>query len=262
MSFVRPLVRTTCAALVLAGWAQSACAEVTVHDTLDCGFADRSFVRLSRASHVSLTPLPVMHGSRVRREGQWRTEYHQARDGTRRLLGTWVQSSGDDAPAWLAQSCAYLGLKQGSVMAPWASVLADATTLNLPSGNWNGRVPDEESKRDAALRSTLADKGLAGGVLNLIFVLRLKGEELVSEQPLLERGRAGRDAPLAAVYQSRSADAGQSWSDPVVTTQALIFEIGKPWRAQCFLAVPLRLNGKPVPWAAPCAEGSAQLPAR
>ncbi len=51
---------------------------------------------------------------------------------------------------------------------------------------------------------------------------------------------------IVAVYQSRSADKGKTWADPVVTTNAEIFKIGVRLNDQVFLARATRINGKEI----------------
>jgi hypothetical protein len=39
---------------------------------------------------------------------------------------------------------------------------------------------------------------------------------------------------------------GKTWSDPIITTDAEIFELGKPILEQSFIARPIKINGKKV----------------
>ena len=43
-----------------------------------------------------------------------------------------------------------------------------------------------------------------------------------------------------------STDNGKTWSDPVITTDALIFQMGKRWIDQCFVARPIEFNGDKI----------------
>jgi hypothetical protein len=52
--------------------------------------------------------------------------------------------------------------------------------------------------------------------------------------------------PVAAVLQAISEDGGKTWSAPMVTEDAQIFDIGKGWIEQRFRARPVSLNGKPL----------------
>ena len=55
-----------------------------------------------------------------------------------------------------------------------------------------------------------------------------------------------RKCPILAVYQSTSPDKGKTWNQPVITTKAEIFELGKSMEEQSFVAKPIRINGKSV----------------
>jgi hypothetical protein len=50
--------------------------------------------------------------------------------------------------------------------------------------------------------------------------------------------------PIQAVYQSVSVDGGKTWSAPIITAKARIFELGKSMNQQSFIAKPYTSNGK------------------
>jgi hypothetical protein len=52
------------------------------------------------------------------------------------------------------------------------------------------------------------------------------------------------DFNIAAVFQSFSSDGGNTWSDPVITTDSKLFEFGKSVREQSWAGYPSRINGK------------------
>lgn len=70
-----------------------------------------------------------------------------------------------------------------------------------------------------------------------------------------EAGGAHPSSPMvAAIFQSTSDDDGQTWSEPVITQQGLIFDVGYPLYDSCVLARPYSLNGKKLdyPFAERC----------
>ena len=70
---------------------------------------------------------------------------------------------------------------------------------------------------------------------------------LVYEQPLSRSDRGYiYEMRFDGVYQAFSADNGKTWSDPVITTDALIFQMGKRWIDQCFVARPIEFNGDKI----------------
>ena len=70
---------------------------------------------------------------------------------------------------------------------------------------------------------------------------------LIYEQPLSKQsGGYYYNKTFDGVYQSFSADNGKTWSDPVITTDALIFQMGKRWIDQCFVARPIEFNGDKI----------------
>lgn len=78
------------------------------------------------------------------------------------------------------------------------------------------------------------------------FVTPLRGA-YVYEHPLWGvPARADGTHNIMAVYQSISTDAGKTWSEPIVTTHAEIFELGKSMEEQSFVAKPIRINGRSV----------------
>jgi hypothetical protein len=74
------------------------------------------------------------------------------------------------------------------------------------------------------------------------------GKILVSEQAFFDispqGSRKDEYLTITAVYQSESLDDGATWSDPIITKDAKIFQLGKSIFAQPFVGIPYSFNGK------------------
>jgi hypothetical protein len=74
------------------------------------------------------------------------------------------------------------------------------------------------------------------------------GKKLVHEQLLFDMSSAGTrkdgNSNITAVYQSESQDGGRTWSAPMITTDAKLFELGKSLDAQSFVGSAYSHNGK------------------
>jgi hypothetical protein len=75
---------------------------------------------------------------------------------------------------------------------------------------------------------------------NFSFVAPIDGT-LINEQPIHD-SKAG--FVVRAVYQSISQDGGKTWSKPIITPYARIFEIGRELEDQSFVARPISFEGK------------------
>lgn len=68
------------------------------------------------------------------------------------------------------------------------------------------------------------------------------------EQSLFDISPQGKrkdgNLTITAVYQSQSKDGGKTWSNPVITTDSKIFELGKSPYAQTSAGYPYSYNGK------------------
>lgn len=65
--------------------------------------------------------------------------------------------------------------------------------------------------------------------------------KIVFEQSLIQASQI-----VVAVFTSESHDGGKTWADPIITTQAKIFEIGRLVTDQSFIARPVAVNGKKI----------------
>jgi hypothetical protein len=74
------------------------------------------------------------------------------------------------------------------------------------------------------------------------------GKMLVSEQAFFDISPQGKrkdeNLTITAVYQSESLDDGKTWSDPIITRNAKIFQLDKSLDAQSFVGFPYSFNGK------------------
>ena len=61
-----------------------------------------------------------------------------------------------------------------------------------------------------------------------------------------ENGIRLPDGKIVAVYQSTSIDEGKTWTDPIITKDAKIYELGKSTYEQSFIARPISINGKKI----------------
>jgi hypothetical protein len=217
---------------------------ITREDVLECGLPDGSKFVLRSKYERMLLPLPVgRHGSRDSNRRGWIASY-QDKAGKEMPVPGMVQYGGE---ATLSTACSYFGMKNGAPLANFSFRRGDGSWLpweQFPMAQLDVEVNGENSEtsqrvlRQAGIRATTFHFGL----------IYPEGQRLIYEKPLY-RARDVYDArlPMDAVFQAWSSDGGATWSEGKVTTEARIFEIGRTWLGQSFLAHPLRLNGKPVP---------------
>ena len=216
----------------------SAAAQIPRADLLECG-------------------LPGEHRFILKAEYTWYPWAHLTRSGNPRRGGTRFDAyyvvpndgSLSDAPTSIVHSgsqggrhraCAEVGFVHGYPIVK--------KSFLMPNGKWF----DLSSLPDKLYVRVPADTSLIGlelrardlvPALNFAFVVPI-GDRLVFEWPL-----EGKKAHVDAVFKSESRDGGKTWSDPVISTAAEIYELGKYAREQSFVGRPLRYNGDPVePW--------------
>jgi len=218
-------------------------ASITRTDVLECGFPDGSKFVLRSNYEWSTIPWPAPHHSRRSKQQAWSAQYHD-------VLGKAVgePTSTPYAAAILEASrntCLRFGKLSGRPIV--------AASYLQPNGQWwpSSSLPWDRlhiaglhHERPIQLRAELERLGLLGTVFVLIFP---GGHGLVYEQALTRESRGDyHGLPIEGVYQSFSIDEGKTWSDPVITTQGQIFEIGKSWADQCFVAKPIKINGERI----------------
>lgn len=235
----RPLLAVLVAAHMLGvvGCGAKERYSVAKEDVLECGLADgRKFVLRSKYL-FSPTARFVPSGHVTDRVNQ---EPYKAEpnSGDGAVVGRMMYSvryEGADRRAHV-QACGNFGMLRGVALVRWSFLEPDGKWFDaalLPNRLQLSPVLDEQA---AEVRKRLAELELSPEYL-YAFVFPA-GTRLVYEQPLLDpRGE------VAYVAQAFSTDHGASWSEPSITKQAQIFELGRRMQAQSFLAKPLAFNG-------------------
>jgi hypothetical protein len=212
-------------------------------DVLVCRLSDGSKFVLRSEYNWNPVPLPVYHHSRESKRTGWGFTYvdrngrHSNLNGSANFYGTNTLE--------LEHACANVGMKSGVPLAPF--------TFRREDGSWDpissfpmAELNVEPSQGSEETRRRMEHNGIQWAAYNYGLILA-QGRRLIYEKPLY-RSKQGTEytIPFAAVLQSISEDAGKTWSAPIVTEDAHIFDIGKPWIEQSFRARPVSLNGKPV----------------
>ena len=218
-------------------------------DTLECELKDGSRFLL-RAKYLwdpiaELIPADVT----TRYGGGYVVEFHPRRGPAHDISGTldyyqgmWGWDTRDCADAYIA----------GDIIYGWGAYFSRATGKPVA-------VPDPPSSLarffDAAAANpvSVSLRGATRLVRPLVTVSGMTGPRIVYELALIEAADQCREGdgaafkcPILAVSQIVSGDAGKTWSEPIVTTHAEIFELGKSMEEQSFVAKPIRINGRSV----------------
>jgi hypothetical protein len=110
-----------------------------------------------------------------------------------------------------------------------------------PDKFYLSKVSDQQPE---TVRDHLTTRQLSPSTVKTVVL----GKRVIYEQALRDLSPLGErkdgNLTIAAVYQSESLDEGKTWSDPIVTTSAKIFELGKSLDAQSFVGFPYSFNGK------------------
>lgn len=246
-------------------WALSQSAHaITRSDVLKCGLPDGSKFVLRSEYDWNWIPLPAIHSSRVTNRKSWTPDFFNTA-GRKSNVPASVTYRGKENPNELKEVCSHFGMLNGIPLAPF--------TFLFKSGNWtpsNGfpweklslRVDKETDSTSGevnldrltpSIRAMMDKAGIGGSAFRFGFIAPQNGL-WVYEQPLYGKqwrraggSKSSYDVIFDAVYQSFATDNGKTWSDPIVTTDAKIFEIGKSWLQQSFIARPISLNDKPIP---------------
>ncbi|MBB4013485.1 hypothetical protein [Niveibacterium umoris] len=218
-------------------------------DRIECRLPDGAKIILRSRYDFSLVPLPLVHASRESDRRDWDAEYH-GMDGGPVDIPISVFYYGKQAVD-AALACAHFGLRNGVALGPMTfrySTGKWASREKFPRGEldvtWVYVVPNE---LPAHLRQKMDEAGIKDAAPKFGFIVPMGGR-LVYEQPLHKTHEGFAHTRIFdAVFQSFSDDQGTTWSSPVVTTDALIFELGKTWLQQSFVARPVSLNGVKIP---------------
>ncbi len=213
-------------------------------DVLVCGFPDGS--RFILTSEYDWYPTAKLFRSAAEEMNRswWGAKYKDAK-GQRSDPSASVNYVGMDEEA-LRGACAKAGgIRNGVAMVGHSFLQQSGEWLPIKDFPWEQmRIPsDAKDMRE----SKFGKAGFFDAPLLFGLILPLRSDRLVLEQPLFQSDRGYLyDKTFDGVYQSFSTDNGKTWSDPVITTDALIFQMGKRWIDQCFVARPIEFNGEKI----------------
>ncbi|MES2317828.1 MAG: hypothetical protein V4631_10075 [Pseudomonadota bacterium] len=202
---------------------------ITRHYEAHCLAPDGSKFILRAAYDYMPLPLPSGHNSAVSMKSDWKIFYQPLKRGSRRSEAPGaIQFSGPDT-----MPCEELGVLDGVAVVRMSYLRADGSWFpreHIPAKSTLSATPSE---LPAAQRQEVEAMGVRPAFLFGLVVPR--NGRLVYEQPLLTyvEKPSGR---VKAVYQSVSRDDGKTWSEPVITSNAENFEIGKLLTAQRYAA--------------------------
>ncbi|QAU34678.1 hypothetical protein [Janthinobacterium sp. 17J80-10] len=225
----------------------NASAAVTRHDVLECGLSDGSKFILRSAYEFSLVPLPLRHASRESNRKDWEPTYWRPGKDPIEVPRTVRYSSKANLHA-LKGVCSHFGLVNGHPIIGASYLKDDGTWFYREDFPWKKLQVEIQSMRND-LTPTQSKQLQNAGIKRTsgISLLAPKNTRLVWEQPLQRKLEGYEYAVIVdAVYQAFSEDGGKTWSEPIVTTKAELFEIGKPWCEQSFLAKPISINGQEI----------------
>lgn len=135
--------------------------------------------------------------------------------------------------------CATAGMFNGSVYFG-AGYLFSTRTMKRINFTWNKKLSDETLEKQYF--DFFHQK--KGGLSNVS--LTQKGNKILYEQSIVsyDANCAKGFCKVIKVIQSTSEDNGRNWSDPIITGDAKMFELGKSIYEQSFIARPISINGK------------------
>ena len=213
-------------------------------DVLVCGFPDGSRFILSSRYDKILFNLNFRSVVTEKNRDDWDIKY---RDGE----GRWsqppvgVRYSGDTTNAIRGACIKSSAKKNGIAMVPLAFMQNNGSWF-IPSDFSSNRLSAPIDPKDPR-KSVFEKEGYFSSTFNYALIMPLHDLRLVYEQPLSRSDRGYiYEMRFDGVYQAFSADNGKTWSDPIITTDALIFQMGKRWIDQCFVARPIEFNGDKI----------------
>jgi hypothetical protein len=237
--FAMPCVTRFASMALLAALALPVCAQIPRKDVLVCGFPDGSrFILTSRYSYNVLSIIAPIR-EHERRDPSWEAAYVNEA-GHKTSPPSFARYSGTSDSS-LRDACLEMGGKRGSVVMARNGFLQkndDWIDLPPPKNIYLDPVSFPPEVKEAGFKMTILQYALS---------YPLRDGRLVYEKPL-SRNDSGLSYKLRfdGVYQAFSTDNGKTWSDPVITTDALIFQMGKRWIDQCFVARPIEFNGDKI----------------
>jgi hypothetical protein len=205
-------------------------------DVLECRVSDGSEFVLK--SKYDWSPEARLFSHAAERINQEPYQIFYRKKDFVKSINTGVNMPHSESDDRLQEICSHVGLWHGRPIAPY--------TYQANSGEWIGLSDDAASKlylspvtvrQPVHIRKEL-ERFNAMPELNFAFLLPIDSW-LVYEQPIIADG-----VRVVAVYKSESADFGKTWSVPMITTEAKIFEVGKPLMEQSFIGRPTKYNSK------------------
>lgn len=213
-------------------------------DELECGLSDGSKFILT--SEYDWYPLAMFMRSAAERARQdyWRITYLDNRKSIKTAAPVAIAYSGSKFIDQLRSTCLQVGKKNKTPITKMIFMGTNSKWLpktTIPPENIIPYVPQD---RNPSIQAALQKSNFRGTTFNLSFTIPKDGR-LFHEQPLYRTGGGGYYGKqiIEGVYQSVSIDEGLTWSSPIITTNAEIFEMGKSWLDQCFIARPIKING-------------------
>ncbi len=206
-------------------------------DVLECGLADgaRFVLRAKYSSSPTARLAPSGHVAERVNQEPYAVQFHSRTGAVVGGVPLSLRYVGSAADAHV-DACRNFGMLKGVVLVKSSYLKPDGSWFDptlLPDRLTLSGAPDEQPP---AVRKRLDELKLSPAFRYAL--LLPDGARLVHEQPLLNL-----QGEVAYVAQAFSADQGASWSEPSVTKQARIFELGRGVKAQSFVAKPLAFNG-------------------
>lgn len=258
MSF-KTLVLAMLAATAPLAWAVT----ITRHDVLECAVKGGGrFVLRAKYKWEPLAELiPADVRTRDYDDGGFRVRYVDVRGRRSAEAPNGIGYRGGLRDSNAGSYCRDVGFLRNHPVVGHNFLRADGTWFAMDGESWPKKLilRDSPKEQKEPFRSQLASRILSPYV-SIFFPI---GQHVVFEKSLVddnpEHKRKDGNLNITAVFQSFSSDNGKTWSDPVITTDAKIFELGKALDEQSWVGYPSRVNGnrfkakRPEPPAADCA---------
>lgn len=196
----------------------------------ECGLKDGSKF-LMRAPYTYY-PLAIgHHGSRTDSVGGWEVYYQGSCGGKSKSPATIQFADQDQA------DCSKVGKIDGIPVVSNSYLRPDGVWLSPEIIPGKFSISQTSSEQPPHLRARLAQLRAHPTGFHA-FVVPRKGR-LIYEMALTSFEDKSPDGKIVAVYQAISSDQGAHWSEPVITAEAKIYELGKSEKSQSFAAFPL-----------------------
>ncbi|MBR0567109.1 exo-alpha-sialidase [Azoarcus sp. L1K30] len=228
-------------------------------DVLECGLPDGSkFVLTAGYDWYPLARVLPEAAERLN-QGPWSVEYQEEREPFKAFKSEAPASVSflNTTDIELREVCAKVGKLHGIPLVAFSYLNRDDNWLPLEGFPWEKLTIGPWDKLAPSTRGAMQAADFKSSTYLFSLVVPSK-DRYIYEQPLLRDATDRRFGTFEGVYQSISTDGGKTWSKPVITTKAIIFEMGKSWLDQCFVARPIRINGRQIKpdFPAPCPDRS------